>query len=250
MKEELLYEFSLWKSLMKCVVMAALNILLLSPVVNAMGINMLSEKHHVWGTAGESFFLYPFLEYDKIGDQPISISVSGEYYNPWSHSPNPCASSAVAGNFAIEVLAMYDSTANAYSTYTFTPEYDQLSFSTVASMQYILPSTVSFTLNDLTDKVTLLSKKFTSYWDENGWQEHFTFSQEFEVSSNHVYQLSLFASASEGPMADGGTSEWKHLQCFLSSQLQPVPEPETALLFTFGLLIFTSKPPIPRRHNP
>lgn len=206
--------------------------------VHATGINILSEEHHLWGSAGVYYILQDFLQYDVIGSQPVSASVSGEYYFPWDTSPNPCASSASAGNFAIEVLAMYDSTANAISTYTFTADYNRLSFAGSVFMQYVLSSSAFVSLYDMTGQVSLFSQTLTSYWEENGWQEYFTWEEEFAVSQGHVFLLTLAASASEGPMAWGGTTEWKRLQCALSSAPQPIPEPGTALSFLLGLAVF------------
>lgn len=227
---------------MKLMIVAAIWPFFLSCSVGyAAGINILSEVHHLWGEGGAEYYLYPSVRYDVVSGETVGISVSGEYYNPDDSFPNPYASSASAGNFAIEVLAMYDSTANATSTYTFTTEYNFLTFAGLAYMQYVLPSSLSLSLYDLTNQTTLFHGDFTSFWGEEGWQEQFSWAAEFSVVPGNLYGLSMAAFASEGSMVGGGTSEWKGIRCNLSSHPQPVPEPATSCLFVLGMAVLACK---------
>jgi hypothetical protein len=224
---------------MKPILLGILPLLLSCTTVNATGINILSEEHHIQGVAGTEYYPHNYLEYDVSGTHPISASVSGEYYNSWSSIANPCASRASAGNFEIDVWAQYDSIADGTSIYTFTTDYNSLELNAFVYIESPVPmENVGFSLVDLTDSATILSYVFTN---DGQYIYDFSLTEEVIVDPMHTYQLSMHAWAAQGTMEGGGTTAESRLKCSLLSLPQPVPEPSTALLFILGLAVLSSK---------
>ncbi len=222
---------------MKRILSGLIAVLLFSPVVNATGINVLSEEHHIKGEAG--IYYEPrvgeprvFLHYDILDDQPVSYSVSGEYLNPGDTQGNPCLSSASAGNFEINAEAWYDSRAEATSIYTFTTDYSRFTLSAYVAFESIVGGPrAEISLVDLTGS----SAVEYSFEQKDFFAEDFYLTTTLYVNPSHEYQLTLYANSFDGlPFVEGGGTAETNLRCNLFAQPSPVPEPSTILLVALG----------------
>src|SRR5512144_2438717 len=89
------------------------------------GIDLLSEEHWVWGSAGSVTRDYPGgteASYNQTSCDPLDVSVIGTYVDRYS-GEFPLTASSKAGDFRVETQAVYwFSRAYARSIYVFAPQ--------------------------------------------------------------------------------------------------------------------------------
>ncbi len=89
------------------------------------GIDLLSEEHCVWGSAGSATQYYPGgteASYNRTSSDPLDVSVSGTYMDPY-YGEFPLMASSKAGDFRVETQGVYwFSEAYARSIYVFAPQ--------------------------------------------------------------------------------------------------------------------------------
>lgn len=220
---------------MRWLQLALLSVFLTSPPLHATGINLLSEEHHIWGAAGKDGAGETLSVYALSDTRPVTHAVQGYYFD----SPQELEvseSKASAGNWTLDVAAgRWAAYAFATSIYTFTPAQNLLDL-TVSGYadSNIFFDYVSLALTDLDSGSELFSFNFHAYEAPSPayYISTFTLSQSLSLQSNHSYQLILYAQATP---ADSPT--FSGLTCSLSAQPSPVPELETALLFSLGLAV-------------
>ena len=193
-----------------------------SPVVFGCvsGINILSEKHEVYGG---TFFNGALDEYHLVGNSPLKGSSVGAFSR--------------AGNFSVMAEAFGDDFTNvkgayAASSYRFNPRVSDLKLKINGKIWFTLFETgVTCHLRNYTSGQTLYSFNFsglTAGVDGSGNRRYFCQEQIFSgLDSNGYYELTITARASTG---DGGTA-------LLNANISPaniVPLPSSFLLGILG----------------
>lgn len=197
------------------------------------GIDLLSQQHHVRGSAGSETQFSPGgteATYDETSPNPLDISVTGTYIDPLMVEI-PLTARSQAGNFRVQTDAVYFfSQANAESMYAFTPDADVRALTLQArgegfGVGLSDESNVRLTLSDRTAGVQLEDFAAPTVWiDETTWD--FTWDRTYPMDATHVYNLTLFA------FAGGGDGERGAL---LAVDLVPViPAPGALFLGVFG----------------
>jgi len=201
----------------------------------ASGINVLSEEHLIWGEAR----LYPSgltLNYEQSSDEPINfstkqISIPGQMILGFE---------AEAGDFQVLTkvgLSGVGNKAFAQSTYTFTPEWTQLSLRAFGQggdyYTYDLSEAIVSLLDVTSDKV-LLSENYRETPDLAECPPYCSFiydfdeSYLFDVNPSHTYELNIFAKSLSFQVARTDTA--------LQTELSAVPIPAAFWLFGTALL--------------
>ena len=201
------------------------------------GIDVLSQQHRVWGSAGSETELLPGgteATYDETSPNPLDVSVTGTYIDPVLGEV-PLTASSQAGDFQVQTIAVYFfSQANAKSTYAFAPDAGVRALTVQArgegfGVGLSEESNVRLTLRDETAGVLLEDFTGPVVWtDETDWS--FVRDRTHEMDATHVYNLTLFA------FAGGGDGERGAL---LAVDLLPViPAPGALFLGMFGGVLF------------
>lgn len=201
--------------------------------LGAGGIHLISQEHHVWGSAG-----FPVAtSYDETSTNSLHGSVTGILVDPYGGSEIPLDASSDAGDFEVQTCAdgYFFAEAFAQSTYVFRPQADvrRLMFE-LGSWGYgvgIFDETnIQFTLDDLTAGTSMASLVAPSQPDwEIGpqWYDDWahTYTDTYAVDPTHTYGMTLFAYAGHG---DGGRV------AFLDVNVVPIPAPGALLLACIG----------------
>jgi len=206
------------------------------PVVSyssSVGINITSEFHRIWGFAGEQALGGPVVSYDWSDTNPISYEATGfEFFQePWP--PELQFSFASAGDF-VHDLSIQRQLASAFaeSFYTFYAGFGKLVLTASGfTNQTHLRDKLTVSLTDITEYIDIFS--FTSEINCADFHQGCINSLNLEVplslNREHEYQLYMYSEVTNG---DSGA--WAQLKTRLAPQLQPVPEPNTMLLFGTG----------------
>lgn len=216
--------------------------LLVSSQVNANGIDVLSEYHHLWGQTTR-FPPTEFFSFDVVANQPISFSTD-QITPPDGTTFYPVE--AEAGDFRVRTNTFFAARLNAYaeSSYRFTPEWTQLSVSAFGEgVGWIDSFDYSYSILTLLDTTTgdlLLSTMFGERPDDANpvpaWHYNFSDTYLFDVNPNHVYELNILSGSLSHELRRGDT--------ILQAELSAVPIPAvTWLLGTalIGLLGFSKR---------
>lgn len=198
-------------------------------LASPIGINVLSEEHHIWG---EGSYEFSFDSFDITSTGPVSTSVTGSFQGGGTTTLTP----ASAGNFEIDVDAPTYSYAAGQSTYTFTADHDSVNLFAEGET-YSSPgmNVVEISLVDLTSRTELFHFRRGWAWPNPPLPDplppygQISFLESLSINSNHVFQLSMFA---EAKWADDYSNS--NITVALSSTPTPTPEPTTMLLFGTG----------------
>lgn len=228
---------------MKRIALGFLVVMLFCPAVNATGIQILSEIHHVWGNAGEDSYPGEKLEqYDFVSRQPVYGSASGAYYWMYPDSLEASYSNAFAGNFQIELNAgRWSADAFAESTYVFVSEFNNLIVSAFGGAdQTHMADSVSLSLVDLTTGSDVFRYSFNAYLSQSIVNifpiYSFNFTESLSIDPGHLYQLSLYGEATRGDSPANS-----YLVCDILSQPIAMPESGTGMMLFIGLLALSKK---------
>ncbi len=192
-----------------------------------LGIELLSESHHIWGSAGDPALSYE--SYDITSSHPISHTANGLSVDVDTDPPEPQRSSATVGNFEQEVGGQrWSYNAFAESSYIFKIDYDKLTLnaSGYTDQTHGLDE-VRVSLFDMNDNVEFLSAASAYSWQD--FMQIFYLQSSFSLNTNHLYKLYMYSESTGGDSPAGS-----YLEANLSSQ--PVPEPTTMILFGTGLI--------------
>ena len=162
------------------------------------GINVLSQQHRVWGSAGSETELLPGgteATYDETSPNPLDVSVTGTYIDPVLGEV-PLTASSQAGDFQVQTDAVFFfSQANAQSVYTLDPDARVLALTLQArgegfGVGLSEESNVRLTLNDETAGIQLEDFAAPTVWiDETTW--NFAWDRTYPIDTTHVYNLTL-----------------------------------------------------------
>jgi hypothetical protein len=199
------------------------------------GINIISQTHHVWGTAGGTL---SDSTYDYTSSAPVSGSASALWWEDGSgyteENPGTNFETSFAGDFHIyardeSCWTFTGSRSFAESTYLFTPQTDQLQiqFTGINGDMYL--SRVSFSLFD-----TITNSMVDSHELPSAYQ-HFDavidWTGNYAVTSGREYALTLYARAIVG--------DSPYFTCELFANI--TPEPATLLLLGLGAMMLRRK---------
>jgi len=199
------------------------------------GITILSESHHVSGTATGT------TQSDSY-DLTQSTSVTGSASALWQvddefyPGPNPGTNevSSSAGNFSVTATdnscwAFTGSEALAESTYTFTPLVTDLQFNYTGNVEMQAEeNAVSVTIEDITNGQTIDTRLWTTGLS-SGLSINENLYYTFDLT--HEYELKLYAKV-EARGNPGVTS---------AIDVAITPEPATLALLAIGILLFKRK---------
>jgi len=201
--------------------------------LGASGIQLISQEHHVWGSAG--FPIATF--YDETSASPLHGSVTGILVDPYGGGEIALDATSDAGGFEVQACAdgYFFAEAFAQSTYVFRPEAD------VRKLMFELDSwgygvglsdetNIQFTLEDLTAGTSMAFLVAPSPPDWEIWPQWYddwahASTDIYAVDSTHLYRTTLFAYAGHG---DGGRVT------FLDVNVSPIPAPGALLLVCIG----------------
>jgi hypothetical protein len=207
------------------------------------GIDLLSEEHCVWGSAGSATQYYPGgteASYNQTSSDPLDVSASGTYMDP-HYGEFPLIAWSRAGDFRVEARGVYwFSRAYAQSKYFFAPqaEVSALDLQLCGSGYGVgLPdeTNIRFALDDLTAGTPVVSLAApddpVSLEDPGGWDWppsawSLTWGRTCPIDPTHTYAMTLFAYAGGGDDMRGAC---------LDLEVQPViPAPRALLLAVTG----------------
>lgn len=201
------------------------------------GLDLLSQQHHVWGSAGGGYEPPGVSEsYDLAGSRPVFGSASGiEAMEPWDGYP--VTASSYAGFFRVAAHGVrWTGFGHAESVYVFQPSQDTTVLTLDArGWRFGHPFEVNmeFTLTDLAT-TTVMEHVVWPDWtpesyyeiDDEYWYDRFTWSEVYSIDPDHTYSLHLYA------VAHGGDSEG---DCYMEVSLnRMIPAPGAILLGAFG----------------
>ncbi len=207
----------------------------------ATGIDLLSQDHHVWGSAGSATQYYPGgtqASYDQTSSDPLDVLVNGTYMDPYFGEVGLTAWSK-AGDFHVQTRGVYwFSEAYAQSRYVFVPrtEVGALSFQLSGSgygVGLAQETNIKLVFDDLTTGTSLASLvgpgdavPGSGNWDSLARTWSMTWDTTYSVDPTHTYGLTLFAYAGGGDDARGAR---------LDLEVWPlVPAPGALLLTAMG----------------
>ncbi len=209
----------------------------------ATGIDLFSEEHSVWGSAGSATQYYPGgteVSYNQTSSNPLDVSVSGTYMDPY-YGEFPLMASSKAGDFRVDTRGVYwFSEAYAQSKYVFTPQADisGLSFQLSGSgfgVGLCSETNVRFALDDLTAGASIVSlaapDDLVSAENAGGWNWppsawSLTWNGTCPMDPTHTYAMTLFAYA-------GGGDDMR--RALLDVEVRPsIPAPGALLLAVLG----------------
>lgn len=212
----------------------------------ATGIDLFSQEHCVWGSAGSATQYYPGgteVSYNQTSSDPLDVSVCGTYMD-LHYGAFPLTAWSKAGDFQVETRSVYwFSQAYAQSTYVFTPhaEVQTLSFEFSGSgfgVGLSNETNVRFTLDDLTAGVSMASLAAPSSmddwggpWGPSNWS--IAWNREYAIDPAHTYGATLFAYAGGGDFIR---------DALLDVEVRPViPAPGALLLAVMGAALVGSR---------
>jgi hypothetical protein len=235
------------QTLLKTFILSVVVIFVVYSRVDALGINLLSQSHHIWGWAGQNDDpgeTYDF--YDLSDSHSISAKAEGYYYD-YSPDLEYSISSASAGDYLISVKGgRWAAWASGESTYTFTSDFNQLSLSAFGhSDNTCMCDTVKLYLYDLTAGTMAFSYIFQSYWPDP-WEDpnqqrpvyDFEINKNIAIIPSNIYQLYMFAEAGTGDSPASSSIVCSVFSKNSSVPASPVPEPSAILPFCVGILAF------------
>jgi len=207
----------------------------------ATGIDLLSQDHHVWGSAGSATQYYPGgteVSYDQTSSDPLDVLVNGTYLD-LSLGEMGLTAWSKAGDFRVETQGAYwFSEAYAQSEYVLAPqvEVSALSFQLSGSGYGVGLSNetnIRFALDDLTTGTSLVSLVAPgdavpgpSDWDSSARVWSMAWDGRYPVDPTHTYGLTLSAYAGDGDGTRGA---------LLDLDVWPlVPAPGALLLTVIG----------------
>ncbi len=202
------------------------------------GFILLSQQHHVWGSAGTD----PWEEspegiresYDIMGSGPVSGSATGiEVFHP-GYSYSVSASSS-AGDFRVESHGCrWTAVGLAESTYVFQPAEGTRVLNVDAGgwrAGHPFEVATRLTLVDMTTQAVMLNVEWpVRPWEgghENYWFESLAWGSVLRVDPAHTYQLYLYAVASGGDIGNSDCEMWVRMNSV-------VPAPGAVVLGVFG----------------
>ena len=200
-----------------------------------LGINILSQNHHIWGEAGSNYRREEvYRNYDVTSDGPLHSRAEGftEDFG-WL---DPEVAESWAGDFRVRTFTQrWNGEALAESTYTFQAESDKLVLDVIAydDSTHQAP-TIWYDIVNTVTGIQVSSSRYDSA-HHDAWRGGFLDTTEhLELSINHdqIYELHLFVNGWGG---DDVASTY--LSVNLESVV-PNPEPATILLFSLGLAGF------------
>ncbi len=207
------------------------------------GIDLLSEEHCVWGSAGSATQYYPGgteASYNRTSSDPLDVSVSGTYMDPY-YGEFPLTASSKAGDFRVETQGVYwFSRAYARSIYVFAPQAEVSALGLELSgsgygVGLCNETNVGFALDDLTAGTSVVSlaapdDPLSSVnrggwdWPPSAWS--LLWDRTCPIDPTHTYAMTLFAFAGGGDDMRGAC---------LDLEVRPViPAPGALLLAAMG----------------
>lgn len=207
----------------------------LSVAASLIGINILSERNHIWGQVGVDEPGYEYSSYDLLSSNPVSYQTSVS--NVINNRDRFSSSRAEAGDLSAYAEAAGWSgagpSAEAKSTYLFTADAWKISLRASGEGESPSPFLESYSIISLIDKTTdqeFLFHKFGGPDDYDYLEGSFYDFDEnylFRVNPTHIYELALYASA---------TSSEDIWNTRLQAELVPaVPVPAAIWLFGTAL---------------
>jgi len=201
-----------------------------------IGIDVLSENHRIWGSAGADSDRYPGstrTTYDISSTHgPVNFRAEGTDCSfEWYGTCDPAVAESRVESFFVETYALrWEGFAVAESRYVFSPQFDSLVIEVDASNWSTHQSVnMRFALTDLTEDRAMFSQDFT--WlgggSDGGWGTNYGLF--FDANPLNQYALDLYVGAS-----GGDSDEISRLSARPSSV--SVPEPGTVGLLFAGLL--------------
>jgi hypothetical protein len=215
-----------------CLLVEALN----APDV-AANLTVVSETHHVWGTAMENVPKEATYSYDITDTAPVSGSASGT----WILGGDSAGGSAqsYAGDFVVEATALgvfspFD--AHAESTYLFTSNGDPFEVSFNGWVRpHAFNHQVGFSLMDYTTEDIVEEEIWVVGWQgELDSIEYINYTLQLPDSFDftHQYQLRLYADSDVSDADVGG--DWSNATR-LEAQIVIIPAPGAILLGGIGV---------------
>ena len=224
----------------------AMGLVLAGPITTfgtPTGIDLISQEHHVWGSAGSSTQFFPGgteVSYDQTSSGPLDVSVSGTYMHPF-YGEFPLTARSQAGDFRVETQGVYwFSEAYAQSRYVFAPQAEisglRLQFSGSGYGTGLSSETnVRFALDDLTAGTPIgslaapgdpVSPDDLGGWDWPPSTWSLMWDSTYPIDPTHLYAMTLFAYAGGGDAERGA---------LLDVNVQAiVPAPGALLLAVIG----------------
>ena len=204
----------------------------------ATGIELISVEHHVWGSAGRETMYGPGgteVFYDQTSPDPLHVSVTGTYWDPWAGRERPLVAWSEAGDFRAQAHGTYwFSEAYAQSIYVFTPQVGAhaLTFELSGSGDGVglsAESNIRFALDDLTagTSLALLTAPSELDWQAGQWScWSLDRIDTYFVDPAHTYGMTLFAYAGNGDGTRGASLD--------VDVLPIIPAPGALLLAVIG----------------
>ncbi len=200
---------------------------------SSMGIDVLSETHHIYGWAGDNSAEGVSVGYNITSKHPLHYRTDGIYYfDPYY---DQAVAESWAGDFNLKTYSeRWEAGAYAESTYIFQPEFSSLILGVTAQDDSTHESpTIWYSLTNLSSREQLIYDIYNIYHHED-WENYvLNHSEHYSLSVNpeNTYELQMFVYG-----WGGDNTATTSLDVTISSRMHPVPEPTTIILFGTGIV--------------
>ena len=197
-----------------------------------MGMDILFETHHIYGWAGDNSAQGERVGYNITSNHTLHYRTDGIYYfDPYY---DQAVAESWAGDFNLKTYTeRWEAGAFAESTYIFRPGFSSLTLDvTVHDDSSHESPTIWYSLTNLNSREQLIYDIYNFHHHED-WENYVLNHNEQHslfVKPENTYELQMFVYG-----WGGDSTATTSLDVTISSRINPVPEPNTIILFGTGI---------------